>query len=243
MKKIIEKFKWLQLILGLVLIALGVLTIVVTANVSDDYEKTIFIVWASVLFFIAFVIILFDLISFNDKPEFSGLILAGMCIGAGIFVLINKEFISQVITTLLPYILISIGGVLLLKTIVLAIRRVAFQSWLLPFILSVVFLTAGIVFICVKDLKQVIYYVVGTLFIVLGAIEIIGYITVLVNRRAPTKPAVRSSKPRKPKKEKPVDAQPVEDNESETVDARPKQIEEQDEPKAIDYKDEEQKES
>ena len=239
MRKIIEKFKWLQLILGLVLVALGVLTIVVTANVDGDYEKTIFIVWASVLFFIAFVIILFDLISFNNKPEFSGLILAGMCIGVGVFVLINKEFISQVITTLLPYILISIGGVLLLKTIVLAVRRVAFQSWLLPFILSVVFLTAGIVFICVKDLKQVIYYVVGTLFIVLGAIEIIGYITVLANRKAPTQPAVRSPKTRKPKKEEPVEAQPVEEEEPEIVEAEPKQIEEQPEPKAIDYKEDE----
>lgn len=238
MKKIIEKFKWLQLILGLVLVALGVLTIVITANVDGDYEKTIFIVWASVLFFIAFVIILFDLISFNDKPEFSSLILAGICIGVGIFVLINKDFISQVITTLLPYILISIGGVLLLKTIVLAIRRVAFQSWLLPFILSVVFLTAGIVFICVKDLKQVIYYVVGTLFIVLGAIEIVGFITVIANRKATTQPAVRSPKAKKAKKGKPVEAEPVEE-EAEIVDAQPKQIEEQDEPKAINYKDEE----
>ena len=237
MKRFIERFKWLQLLLGLLLVALGVITIVITLNVKeDDYELTNFIVWASVMFLLAGTIIIFDLIAFRDKAEYSSLIGAGILIGVGVFVLVNRDFISQVITTLLPYMLISVGGVLLLKTIILAIKKVPFKVWLLPFVLAVIFLIAGIVFICVKELKQVIYIVVGSLFIVLGAVEIVGYITVLSNKNPP-KGEVAPKKGKK-KKGEVMKAEPVNEPEpvEEVVEAQPKQIEEQDDIKLIDEK-------
>ena len=238
MKKIIDKFKWLQLLFGLVLIALGVLTIVIAVNVDkDSYEKTIFIVWASVLFFIAAIIVIFDLIAFNDKAEFSGLVAAGICIGVGVFILINQDFISNVVKTLLPYIVVSIGGVLLLKTIILAVRRVPFKQWLLPFVLSVIFVAAGVVFICVKDLSNIIYIALGILFIVLGAVEIIGFVTILANKRAPRndlQPVKQPKKPKKVKKKKEEEEPAPEiDGEEEIVDATPKQIESEDDIKLI----------
>ena len=240
MRRIIEKFKWLQLLLGLVLIALGVLTIVICANVKDDYEKTIFIIWASVLFLIAAIAIGFDLIAFGEKAEYSGLIASGICIGGGIFILGNQEFISKVITTLIPYILISIGGVILLKTIILAIKRIPFKKWLLPFVISVIFLASGIVFLFVKDMQTVIYIALGVLFIALGAVEIIGFVTVMVNGkgRPTTEPAVVPTKGKKEKKGKKKGdpdisfEQPEEPIEVE-VDAAPKQIETEDDIKLI----------
>ena len=237
MKKILERFKWLQILFGLVLIALGVLTIIIAVNVKDNYENTIFIVWASVLFFLGTVIVAFDIIAFNDKAEFSALVAAGICIGVGIFVLGNKEFISHVVKTLLPYIIVSIGGVLLLKTIVLAVRRVPFKQWLLPFVLSVIFVAAGVVFICVKDLSNIIYIALGILFIVLGAVEIIGFVTIVANRRTPRndiQPSKQSRKPKKVKKKKGSDDfHPESYNDEEIVDATPKQIESEDDVKLI----------
>ena len=237
MKKIFERFKWLQLLFGFVLIALGVLTIVIALNVKDNYENTIFIIWASVLFFIAAMIVIFDIIAFNDKAEFGALVAAGISIGVGIFVLGNKEFISHVVKTLLPYIIVSIGGVLLLKTIVLAVRRVPFKQWLLPFVLSVIFVAAGVVFICVKDLSNIIYIALGILFIVLGALEIIGFITIIANNRAPrndVQPAKQSKKPKKAKKKKGEENSTTNlYDEEEIVDATPKQIGSEDDIKLI----------
>lgn len=237
MKKIIDKFKWLQLLFGLVLIALGVLTIVIAVNADkDSYEKTIFIVWASVLFFIAAVIVIFDIIAFNDKAEFSALVAAGICVGVGIFVLPNQDFISNVVKTLIPYIIVSIGGVLLLKTIILAVKKVPFKQWLLPFVLSVIFVAAGVVFICVKDLSNIIYIALGILFIALGAVEIIGFITVIVNKKAPRndlQPVKQPKKPKKVKKKEEEEPAPVFDEEEEIVDATPKQIESEDDIKLI----------
>ena len=234
MRRLIEKFSWLQLLLGLILIALGVLTTVIAINVKENYELTIFIVWASVLFVLATALTVFDIIAYHDKAEFSSLISAGVCVGVGIFVLINRDFISQVITTLVPYILIAIGGVLLLKTIILAVRRIPFKSWLTPFVVAVIFLAAGIVFICVKELKQVIYISLGIMFIVLGAVEIIGYITFLANRRAPKTEAVVHVKKNKKHKQEVVDAYATADEEErDVVDAEPKQIEQEDDVKLI----------
>ena len=233
MRRLIEKFSQLQLLLGVVLIALGVLTTIIAINVKDNYELTIFIVWASVLFILATALIVFDLVAFHDKAEFSSLITAGVCVGVGIFVLINRDFISEVITTLVPYIMIAIGGVLLLKTIILAIRRIPFKSWLTPFILSVIFLAAGIVFICVKSLNQVIYISLGIVFIVLGAVEIIGYVTYLANKKQPKQHAVVPKKERK-KKNKHADEDAYSNNNvQEVVDAEPKLIEQEDDVKLI----------
>ena len=241
MKRILEKYQWSQLVLGFILIALGVLTMIIAINKKEDCEKTIFIVWSVVLFVIAAIIVGFDLIAFNKKAEFGGLITAGICIGIGIFVLVNRNFIQQVINTLLPYIIISIGGVLLLKTIILAVKRIHFKEWLLPFVVGVIFIASGIVFLVVDD-KSFIYIAVGILFIALGAVEIVGYITILVNRRAPAPGAIqprpdRQKKPKKVKKKKGDDAIPEEEvdavSNEEEVDGTPKQIEQEDDVKLI----------
>ena len=242
MRRILEKFQWLQLLLGFVLIALGVLTMVIAINVKDDYEKTIFIVWAAVLFLIAAILIGFDFIAFSKKAEFGGLIAAGICIGIAIFVLVNKGFISQVIRTLLPYIIISIGGVLLLKTIILAVKRVNFKEWLLPFVVGVIFIASGIVFLVVDNISF-IYIAVGILFIALGAVEIVGYITIVVNRHAPAPGGAieprsdRTKKPKKGKKKKGEDDlvpdEEVDAHGTEEVDGSPKQIEQEDDIKLI----------
>ncbi len=241
MKRILEKYQWIQLILGFVLIALGVLTMVIAINVKDNYEQIIFIVWAAVLFLIAAIIIGFDLIAFNTKAEFGGLVAAGICIGIGIFVLANRGFISQVIRTLLPYIIISIGGVLLLKTIILAVKRVNFKEWLLPFVVGVIFIASGVVFLVVDNISF-IYIAVGILFIALGAVEIVGYITILVNRHAPAPTTAiqprhdRSKKHKKGKKkddEEVIEEVDAHNGEPEEVDGEPKQIEFDDDPKLI----------
>ena len=234
MKKLTEKFSWLQLIFGLVLVALGVLTIILAANGEEgsDFDKTICIVWAVVLFVIAALIIAFDIIGFTDKADFGSLLISGLFIGIGIFVLANQEIIRKVIATLLPYILISIGGVLLLKTIILAVKRISFKSWILPFILGVAFVASGIVFLCVSDMLKVIYIMIGVLFIVLGAVEMIGFVTVLANKRAARKGGVPDKvrgKRHRGKEEPKVQPEP----EYIEAEAEPKQIEAEDEVKMI----------
>ena len=230
MRKLTEKYSWLQLIFGLVLVALGVLTIILAAHGEDAFDKTICIVWAVVLFVIAALIITFDVIGFTDKAEFGGLLISGIAIGVGIFVLANQEIIRNVIATLLPYVLISIGGVLLLKTIILAVKRINFKNWILAFILGVSFIASGIVFLCVKDMLKVIYIVIGVLFIVLGAVEMIGYVTFLANRRAEKKGNLPAKAKGKKKKDEPV-AQP--EQEVVEVETEPRQIEQEDEIKQI----------
>ena len=232
MRKLTEKYKWLQLVFGLVLLTLGVLTIILAVKVEDDYAKTICIVWGVVLFLVAALIITFDFIGFRDNPEFGGLIIAGVLIGFGVFVLAKRVFIREVINSLLPYVLISVGGVLLLKTIFLAVKRVNFKVWVLPFILSVIFLSAGIIFICVDEATRAIYVVVGVLFIVLGALEMVGFVTYFANKRAMEKGNLPVKAKGKKKKEK-REEQPEEVIE---VEAEPKQIEQEDDVKLIENK-------
>ena len=230
MRKLTAKYSWLQLVFGLVLVALGVLTIILAVKIDRaDFDKTICIVWSVTLFLIAALIITFEIVGFTEQADFAGLLISGLFVGVGIFILAKQDIIRDVIATLLPYILISIGGVLLLKTIILAIKRINFKVWLLQFILGVIFLATGIVFAVVEEALNVIYVVIGVLFIVLGALELVGYITLLANKRAEKKggvPAKANSK----KKEEPV-IQP--EQEVVEVEAEPKQIEQEDEIKQI----------
>ena len=239
MRKLTEKFKWLQLLFGLILLATGVVTIIMAANGEDNFDQSICLVWAIILFVIAFLIILLDILAFGSDVEFTGLIAAGLAIGVGIFILVNQDIIRNVISSLIPYILISLGGVLILKTIMLAIKRVNFKKWIIFFIVSVIFLTSGIVFICVKDMLKVIYIVIGGLFIVLGGLELVGLITRLSQAHHDKKVnAVAVPKQKKVKKGKKKndgeDDVPPESSEAvEAVDAQPKEIEYDDDIKLI----------
>lgn len=234
MRKLTEKFAWLQLIFGLVLVGLGVLTIILAANGKGDadFDKTICIVWGIVLFLIAVLIIVFDILAFTDKADFGGLLVSGLFIGLGVFVLAKQDIIREVIATLLPYLLISIGGVLLLKTIILAVKRVNFKAWILPFVLGVIFVAIGIVFIFVDDMLNVIYIGIGVLFIVLGAVEMIGFVSVMANRRAREKGNLPEKAKGKKKKDKDnIYNEPA--PEYVEVEAEPKQIEQEGEIKQI----------
>ena len=231
MRKLTEKYSWLQLVFGLVLVALGVLTIILAVKVEKaDFDKTICIVWGIVLFLIAALIITFEIIGFTEKADFGGLLVSGLFIGIGIFILAKQDIIRDIIATLLPYILISIGGVLLLKTIILAVKRINFKVWLLQFILGVIFVAVGIVFAVVEEALNVIYVVIGVLFIVLGALEIVGYITFLSNRRAAKKGNLPAKAKGKKKEEEPV---VQEEQDIVEVEAEPKQIEQEGEIKQI----------
>lgn len=238
MRKLTERFKWLQLLLGFILIGLGVVTIILAAKGENNFETTIFVIWAIFLFVIAGTFILLDLLAFMLDVEFTGLLIAGICIGFGVFVIANQDFLTNVISTLLPYVLISISGVLLLKTIILAIKRVDFKKWLLVFIISVIFLASGIVFICVKDMLKVIYIALGILFVVLGGVELVGLITRLSQARHERKQNAVAERKNKRAKKAPkntgdngvavvqeLDAQPVQ--EQEEVEALPAGDEEQ----------------
>ncbi len=239
MRKLTEKFKWLQLLFGFILIGAGVITIIMAANGEDDFDKNICLVWAILLFSIAFLIILLDFLAFKSDVEFTGLIAAGLAIGVGVFILVNQDIIRNVISSLVPYILIAIGGVLILKTIILAIKRVNFKKWIVVFIVSVIFLTAGIVFLCVKDMLKVIYIVIGGLFIVLGGLELIGLIARAANdhhekqMNAVTVPKQKKVKKGRRKDDGEEDAPPATNDNVEVVDAEPKQIGTEDDIKLI----------
>ena len=243
MKKLIAKYKWLQLLFGFILIAVGVLTIITIINTKENYEQTVFFIWALGLFLIAGLILTFDLVGFSDKPVFASLIIAGLCTGVGIFALTNKEIIIEVINKLLTYLLISIGGMLLLKPIILAVRKVSFKTWLLPFILGVIFLSAGIVFYFLEEKTNnfILFLAIAILFVVLGAVEIIGFITLLANKRPPQTTQVSTEtrgkgKKGKKKKGEQIDEDIVDvniDDNQEVVDGTPKEIEMEDDVKLI----------
>lgn len=233
MRKLTEKFVWLQLLLGFILIGVGVSTIIIAINGGDEFDKTVFLVWAIVLFAVAAIMIGLDFLAFLKEAQFISLIIAGICIGLGIFVLANQTTLRDVISSLFSYILIPIGGVLLLKTIVLAIKRVGFKQWLSIFVVSVVFLSIGIIFLCIGQAAVVIYISIGVLLIVMGAIEFIGYVTVLANRHAEKKNNA-VDKPRKKKhkkatkKDEPIEGEVIEHDDEEEVpeivEGRPKEI-------------------
>ena len=65
MRKLIQRYPWLQLLIGLILIAVGVGTIAFAA--SSKINETLYITWAGGLFLVAFALILIDLTKFTQK--------------------------------------------------------------------------------------------------------------------------------------------------------------------------------
>lgn len=243
MNKIFLKYKWAQLLIGFIIIGIAVVTIILAATNNftgdPDQDKQLILyfclIWSISLFVISAIIVALDIVGFRQEPEFGGLIVSGACIGLGLFLLIKRAIVSEILASFLPYVLVSIGGVLLIKTVILAAMKVGVKKWISFFIMSVVFITVGVIFICVPDMLKIIYIIIGVLLVVLGALEIVGFISMVAHARSAKKDgvAVVTSSRRKKKEQEVVEPVHEEYAAISTNDEEPKEEPKDDEIKLI----------
>lgn len=191
MKNLFLKHRWLLLLLGAALIALGVVGLVFVLKDNDVLKvtKAICVVVAIFLFISAAFLLLGGFLNVRATKAVAGASLftsAGVSVGVGIALLFEEVvvMISGLIIYLLPLVLIGLGGAALLLCLILLFSeetRPNTSTWATYLIGGTVDLTIGIVLFINRDTDLAfkwIYGVISVLVILLGLfVVVLGFIS------------------------------------------------------------------
>ena len=176
MKAIFKKFNWMELLFGILLVAVGVATIVLAIVNKGAVSRTLSII-VSIFFFIFGVLaIVMSLVSDTKLFTTSALVYGSFLIALGVVVLINPEFVPTLLVTLIAVFLIAYGTVSLVKGILCIVYKMKWYWAVGSFLIAAVGITSGILAFCYKDIAFTATFVVaGIGIIVFGVLEIVNY--------------------------------------------------------------------
>lgn len=225
MKSLFNKYIWLQLILSILLLFGGALVVAFAIMGKQNLlEDGLNIISAVILFLFGGFAILATLVFEQDKYFTNGLLYGSACIALGVFLCMKEMILLNYIVYLLAIFFIVIGGVELIKAIILVTRKEKnVPAIVISFVAAAIFITGGILALFFKENVKIVFCVIaGVLLFLAGAFELfIGIKTMIGN----------SGGGRKKKKAEKNNNEVVVEQEAE----KPEVIDNQEEIKELDY--------
>ena len=234
MKSLFNKYIWLQLILSILLLFGGALIIAFAINNDQTIlEDGLNIIAAVILFLFGGFAILATLVFEQNKYLTNGLLYGSACIALGVFLCMKEMILLDYLVYLLAIFFIVIGGVELIKAVILVTRKEKnVPAIVIAFVVAALFIAGGILALIFKDnVRKGFCIVAGALLALAGVWELfLGVKTMIGNSGGYKK------KEKKKKKNKDVEPEPqAEENEEVAA------IENKEEIKELDYTTEENK--
>lgn len=186
MKNLFGKYRWLRLVFGVIMLAIGITTFVLAiSGQGGNITKVISIVLGVYFLVVGLLTVIISLVAETRSKFPAELITGALFIGLGLsFLPFNNlgGVIDQVIAIIVPMILIAIGSVAIVKGIVLLAVKGSISAWIIALVIGAVSLATGIVFLCGDaSVTGYIYALVGIVIIVVGTLETIAAIITLAN--------------------------------------------------------------
>lgn len=229
MKTLFAKYKWMQLIYGLLLAVAGVLIIVAAVNDKEQVSKWLSIIVAISLFIYAAALLFTGVFSLKKKYFDITFVYAVLFVSVGVCLLCNQEMIGSFITIFVATLLTAIGVVEIGEaTSMIFFKRPVFFV-VLFYLLGAAFITLGVLAYCFQEeVQQIVYVGIGILMCLTAVLELaLGVHGLFL--------ALKMSKQEKANV---VDAEvadlPSDDSEEEKKEEEPQQIEEKKDDEPVD---------
>ncbi|NLB49144.1 MAG: hypothetical protein GX813_04850 [Erysipelotrichia bacterium] len=242
MKNLFSKYIWLQLILSILLLFGGALIIIFVAMGKDNDLKDALNIITAVILFLFGIFAIVAAFVFEPKKVFTnGLLYGSASIAFGVFLLTKELILLDYLVKLLAIFFIVVGGVELLKAIVLTIiDRKKLAGIIIAYIVSAIFIAIGILALLPVSfhdvIKQGFSVIAGVLLLAAGVYQLVAGIIIMVGsvKKAPAEASVPAKKKgRRSKKEKIIDSEAeIEEGKEPEI----KELDYTDEPKAIEQK-------
>lgn len=190
MKSLFTKYIWLQLILSILLLFGGALIIAFAIMGKQNIlEDGLNIISAVILFLFGGFAILATLVFEQEKYFTNGLLYGSACIALGVFLCTKEMILLNYLVYLLAIFFIVIGGVELIKAIVLVTRKEKnIPAIVIAFIAAAIFITGGILALIFKENVRIAFCVVaGALLFLAGAFELFLGIKTMIGNSGGTK--------------------------------------------------------
>ncbi|MCR5506098.1 MAG: DUF308 domain-containing protein [Bacilli bacterium] len=184
MKSIFKRFNWMQLVFGILLVAVGVITIILAIVNRGAISKTLSIVFAIFFFIFGGIAIIMSLVSDTKIFMTGALVYGSVLIAVGIILLIQPGLISSMFVTLIAVFLIAFGSVALVKGVVCIVYKMKWYWIAALFLIAAVGITLGILSFCYKDIAFAATFIgAGVGIIILGVLEIISYVLLVKEQK------------------------------------------------------------
>lgn len=172
----LSKYKWGELVEGIVTLIIGVLVIVFAIVNQGIIGEVVSYVLAAALFLFGLITIIIGLTSHTKELFTSSLITASLAIAIGVVLCVNPGLLASFFTLFLGVFLITYGAVSLIKGIFLVVYKAKWVWYVISFVIAALCITVGILSLIPEtagSLMMVIYIVVGVVVSVYGIIGII----------------------------------------------------------------------
>lgn len=175
MKNLINKYKWLSIVLGILLIIGGVVLVVISIIDQGLVNGVISVSTAVVLFLMGGMILISGIIGHYNTLFDLDMLTGSFLITIGVILCIKRDMLPELAVSVFSIILLAYGGALVLKSITLLARRYKNTSQtVFALILGILAIVGGVLFLCFKnDVLQVVYISTGVLITFLGILYIV----------------------------------------------------------------------
>lgn len=175
MQTLFKKYRWLQLVLGILLVAAGTIVIVLDFVNFSSITTTLSIVLAVVFFLLGGLLLVSGLVGRLNNVFDLTYIIGSALIAIGVVLLTDLNLISTIIITLMAVLLITFGVAIIVKAIVLLAQKYNKVGLIVAyFILGAALLTLGILaFIFKSEVLQIAFAVAGVAIVVLGITQVV----------------------------------------------------------------------
>ena len=228
MKTLFAKYKWMQLIYGLLLAVAGILVIVAAVNDKERVSTWLSIICAIGLFIYSAALLFTGVFSLKKKYFDITFIYAVLFVSIGVCLLCNQQMIGSFITIFVATLLCAMGVVEIGEaTAMIFFKRPVFFV-VLFYILGAAFITLGVLAFCFQtEVQQIVYVGLGILLCLTALLELVLGVHGLII----------AAKLSKLEKNDVVDAEVTDLKEEDKKEEEPAQIEEKKEDEHIDVLD------
>lgn len=164
--------KWMLIVYGILLIAVGAVTIVLSLTNVGVVDTALSIALAVGLFIIGLLNIITSFITETEKLFTAPLLIGSIAISFGIVLCIDRGILGSFIVYLLGVLLLSLALISILKAVIFIIYKYKVTWIVLLFTFAAIAIAGGIVVLIFREeSKVVLYTIIGSFIALLGLFE------------------------------------------------------------------------
>ena len=174
MNDLFKRYKWAGILLGVLLVAAGVLTIVFAFVGKDNLNFLLSLVIAITLFVVGASYLVAGCMASLNNFYTSLFLYGGVAIAIGVILLVNNSIAPSVMTYTLSILLLTFGAVYLVRAILYIVAKSETKIIIFALCLAIACIALGIISLVFKGtMLTFIYVVFGVLLLGAGVIQVI----------------------------------------------------------------------
>ena len=166
--------KWLLIIYGILLIAVGAVTVVLSITNVEAVDTALSIALAIGLFIVGLINIVTSFITETEKFFTAPLLVGCITIAFGVVLCIHRYMIGSFIVYLIGILLLALALICILKAVIFIIYKYKVTWIVIHFVMAAIGIAGGVTVLVFRDeSKMVLYAIIGSFIALLGILEVI----------------------------------------------------------------------